>query len=97
MGLYENIRDIAKTKGFSINRLEQELGFARSSINKFNKNTPSIEKLQQISELLGVTVDNLMTGCIVEENNKKTLTPKDEKDIEKILEQTREQLINQEG
>ena len=44
MGLYENIRDIAKTKGFSINRLEQELGFARSSINKFNKNTPSIEK-----------------------------------------------------
>lgn len=91
------LRDIAKTKGFSINRLEQELGFARSSINKFNKNTPSIEKLQQISELLGVTVDNLMTGCIVEENNKKTLTPKDEKDIEKILEQTREQLINQEG
>ena len=77
--------------------MEQELGFARSSINKFNKNTPSIEKLQQISELLGVTVDNLMTGCIVEENNKKTLTPKDEKDIEKILEQTREQLINQEG
>ena len=97
MGLYENIRDIAKTKGFSINRLEQELGFARSSINKFNKNTPSIEKLQQISELLGGTVDNLMTGCLVEENNKKTLTPKDEKDIEKILEQTREQLINQEG
>lgn len=97
MGLYENIRDIAKTKGFSINRLEQELGFARSSINKFNKNTPSIEKLQQISELLGVTVDNLMTGCIVEENSKKTLTPKDEKDIEKILEQTREQLMNQEG
>ena len=75
MGLYENIRDIAKTKGFSINRLEQELGFARSSINKFNKNTPSIEKLQQISELLGVTVDNLMTGCIVEENNKKDINP----------------------
>lgn len=97
MGLYENIRDIAKTKGFSINRLEQELGFARSSINKFNKNTPSIEKLQQISELLGVTVDNLMTGYIVEENSKKTLTLKDEKDIEKILEQTREQLMNQEG
>ena len=46
---------------------------------------------------MGVTVDNLMTGYIVEENSKKTLTPKDEKDIEKILEQTREQLMNQEG
>ena len=97
MGLYENIRDIAKTKGLSINRLEQELGFARSSINKFNKNTPSVEKLQQIAERLNVTVDNLMTGNVVDENNETTLTSKDEKDIEKILEQTREQLMNQEG
>lgn len=62
MGLYENVRDIAKTKGYSVNKLEQELGFARSSINKFNKNTPSAEKLQQIADLLGVTVDYLMTG-----------------------------------
>lgn len=62
MGLYENIRDIAKVKGISINRLEKELGFARSSINKFNKNTPSAEKLQQIAEYLNVTVDHLMNG-----------------------------------
>lgn len=94
MGLYENIRDIAKTRGLSINRLEQELGFARSSINKFNKNTPSVEKLQQIAERLDVTVDNLMTGKEADEN---PLTSRDERDIEKILEQTREQLMNQEG
>lgn len=62
MGLYENIRDIAKMKGISINRLEKELGFARSSINKFNKNTPSAEKLQQIAEYLNVTVDYLING-----------------------------------
>lgn len=68
MGLYENIRDIAKTKGVSINRLEKELGFARSSINKFNKNTPSVEKLQQIAEYLNVTVDYLVSG---EENVEK--------------------------
>lgn len=29
MGLYERIRDLAKLKGYSVNRLEQELGFAR--------------------------------------------------------------------
>lgn len=62
MGLYEQIRDIAKEKGYSINKLEQELGFARSSINKFNKNKPSIDKLQQIADLLNVTVDYLTTG-----------------------------------
>ena len=59
MGLYEQIRGIAKTKGYSINKLEQELGFARSSIYKFNKNKPGIDKLQQIADLLGVTIDEL--------------------------------------
>ena len=29
MGLYENIKQVAKAKGYSINKLEQELGFAR--------------------------------------------------------------------
>lgn len=95
MGLYENIRDIAKSKGLSVNKLEQELGFARSSINKFNKNTPSVEKLQQIADRLNVTVDCLMTGK--EDKKEIPLTAKDQKDIEKILNQTREQLMSQEG
>ena len=94
MGLYEQIRDMAKNKGYSINKLEQELGFARSSINKFNKNKPSIDKLQQIADFLGVTVDCLTTG---EDAANPALTARDERDIEKILENTRNQLLNQEG
>ncbi len=94
MGLYEQIRDMAKNKGYSINKLEQELGFARSSINKFNKNKPSIDKLQQIADFLGVTVDCLTTG---EDTANPVLTARDERDIEKILENTRNQLLNQEG
>lgn len=62
MGLYERIRDTAKLKGYSVNRLEQELGFARSSINKFNKNMSSGDKLLKIAEFLGVSVDFLLTG-----------------------------------
>ena len=97
MGLYEQIRDIAKSKGYSVNRLEKELGFARSSINKFNKNIPSVDKLQQIADFLGVTVDYLMTGETPEEKKDVTLTRRDERDIEKILDQTREHLLSQEG
>lgn len=98
MGLYEQIRDIAKEKGYSINRLEQELGFARSSINKFNKNKPSIDKLQQIADLLDVSLDLLTTGKEDSSDKKEvTLTPRDERDIEKILDQTKEQLLSQEG
>lgn len=62
MGLYEQIRDIAKSKGYSINRLEKELGFPRSSINKFNTSKPSFEKIQQIADFLNVTTEYLTTG-----------------------------------
>ena len=89
MGLYEQIRDIAKNKGYSINKLEQELGFARSSINKFNKNKPSIDKLQQIADFLGVTVDYLTTG---EEVISSEFTARDERDIAKDVDRIMEKL-----
>lgn len=85
MGLYEQIRDIAKSKGYSINRLEKELGFARSSINKFNKNVPSVEKLQQIADLLNVSLDSLLSGKEESMQKEITLTAKDERDIKKDL------------
>lgn len=98
MGLYEQIRDIAKSKGYSVNKLEKELGFARSSINKFNKNKPSVEKLQQIADLLEVSLDYLLSNTDETIKEKAPeLTTRDEKDIEKILNNTREQLLSQEG
>lgn len=98
MGLYEQIRDIAKSKGYSVNKLEKELGFARSSINKFNKNKPSVEKLQQIADLLEVSLDYLLSNTDETLKEKSpALTARDEKDIEKILNNTREQLLSQEG
>lgn len=62
MGLYERIKEVASEKGYSINRLEKELGFPRSSISKFNKNVPSTEKIQKISEFLGVSIVYLLDG-----------------------------------
>lgn len=92
MGLYEQIRDIAKSKGYSVNKLEKELGFARSSINKFNKNIPSVDKLQQIADFLGVSLDYLMTGETPSEKKEVTLTPRDERDIKKDLDNIMEKL-----
>ena len=97
MGLYEQIRDIAKSKGYSVNRLEQELGFARSSINKFNKNKPSVEKLQQIADFLNVSLDFLMTEQEAQKaENSPELTTRDERDIKKDLDSLREKLKNKE-
>lgn len=64
---------------------------------KAGRYTPKQDKMQRIAEFLGITVDYLMTGEEGPKKNEPSLTPKDQKDIEKILEQTKEQLMNQEG
>lgn len=62
MDLYENIKEVAKNKGYSINLLEKELGYARSSMSKFKKNTPSANKIREIADFLGVSADYLING-----------------------------------
>ena len=71
MGLYEQVKEIAKIKGYSINRLEKELGFARSSISKFNKNVPSMEKIKQIADLLHVSVSDIIGENEISSENEK--------------------------
>ena len=83
MDLYERIRDIAKTKGVSVNKMENDLNFARSYISKFRKITPSGDVLKKIAEYLNVSVDSLLG---------KELNDKDEKDIARDLDKIMEKL-----
>ena len=92
MGLYENDREAAKEKGYSINRLEKELGFARSYIGKFKTITPSIDKIQKIADFLDVTTDYLMSGDKAENN----LTARDNRDIAKDLDSIMAKLSSKE-
>lgn len=62
MDLYERVCVVAKEKGYSINKLEKECGFARSYISKFRTITPSAENLQKVANALGVSVDYIMKG-----------------------------------
>ena len=61
---------------------------------KKGKSRPNTDKMLLIANFLGVSVEYLMNGV---EKEEPTLTKKDEKCIEKILEATREQLLSQEG
>lgn len=73
MDLYERIKIVAKSKGYSINSLEKEAGFPRSYILKFKKITPSVDKMQKIADVLGVTVDYPMTGEDKQQYNEQVL------------------------
>lgn len=80
MGLYERIKEVAKSKGYSINKLEKELGFARSSISKFNKNVPSMEKVKQIADFLDVPITDI-TGESKESNTAQIIKSTTNRDI----------------
>lgn len=89
MGLYENVKEAAKSKGYSINRLEQELGFARSYISKFKTITPSADKIQKIADFLDVSTDYLLTGNKADSIH---LNTKDKRDITKDIDTIMEKL-----
>ena len=95
MGLYENVKKAANAKGYSINRLEKELGFARSYIGKFKTITPSVDKIQKIADFLDVSTDYLMTGK-EDLPQISQLNARDKRDIAKDLESIMEKLKNQE-
>ena len=97
MDLKERIQALCKNNGISMNQLEQNLGFGKGYISKLGKSTPNANKLQKIAQYFHVSVDYLMTGNEPEEQKESVLNAKDQRDIEKILNQTREQLMNQEG
>lgn len=95
MTLRDTIKSLCKDNKISVNRLEMDLGFAKGYISKLDKSVPNSAKLQKIADYFNVTLDYLMSG----ETDAKTpqLTKKDEKDIAKILEQTKDTLLSQDG
>lgn len=97
MTVFDRIEQLRKTQNLSQGKLEKELGFSNGSISKWRNSTPTYERLQKVADYFGVSVEYLMTGETPEEKKDVTLTRRDERDIEKILDQTREQLLSQEG
>ena len=94
MTLKDRVKALAQERGISLPTLESELGFGNSAIVKWDKSTPNADKLNAVAKYFDVTMDYLLNGDTLSEVS---LTSKDEKDIEKILDQTREQLMSQEG
>ena len=75
-----------------MNQLEQELGFGKGYISKLGKSIPNVSKIQLIANYFNVTVDYLMTGEDSSDKKEVTLTPRDERDIKKDLDNIMEKL-----
>ena len=60
MLIYERIKMLCKEKNVTITGTEKELGFARGSLCKIDKNKPSAERLQKLANYFDVEADWLV-------------------------------------
>lgn len=99
---YDQYCFLCHQKGVSPSKAALEMGIAKSTVSVWkNRGTaPQAAQLQKIAEYFGVSTDYLLNGDTNAASDKKeapVLTRKDERDIEKILAETRRQLENNEG
>lgn len=65
--LYMRIKELCAKKNMSITKLETELGFGNSSINKWEKTcSPSIDKILKVAKYFDVSIDYLLGRTDIE-------------------------------
>lgn len=62
MNIVKRIEDLCLKEGISIAELERRLGFGNSTIRKWDKSFPSIDKVTKVSEYFHVTLEFLVKG-----------------------------------
>jgi len=58
--LYENINRLCKEHGVTRAKLERDTGLYNGAIDKWQKVTPSVERVKAVADYFGVTVDDLL-------------------------------------
>lgn len=60
--MVDRICNLIKKKWMSISAVEKQLGFGNGAIKRFEKNSPSIDKIISLSNFLNVLIDYLVYG-----------------------------------
>lgn len=84
MEIKERVAELAAAQGLTIAELERKAGISNGTIGKWNRQKPSIEKLQKVADYFDVSTDYLLGRT--EKKRYYDLTEKDERDITKELE-----------
>ena len=60
MALHDNVQALCKKAGRTVAGLERELGYVRGTIARWDKHSPSVERVKEVADALGTTVDALL-------------------------------------
>ena len=61
MSIVDRIKDAASRNGLTIPQIERELGFGNRTIYRWDKNSPSMDKVILVANLLNVSLSWLAT------------------------------------
>lgn len=92
MNSVERVKNLCKERKIPISKLEKDLGFSNGYIGQLRKGVFPSDRLVLIANYLNVSPDYLMTGETPVEKKEVTLTPRDERDIAKDLDNIMEKL-----
>ncbi|BAR85839.1 helix-turn-helix transcriptional regulator [Bacillus thuringiensis] len=92
MTLVNTIKDLCAKRKIALSALERDLEFGNGTIRRWDKTSPSAEKLQKVADYFHVTTDYLLGREQLDQ-----LTIKDEKDIEKRMEEIKHDLKDSQG
>lgn len=95
MNCVERVKQICKERKIPISSWKKTLGFSNGYVGQLKKGSFPAERLSKIADYLSLSPQYLMYG--EEPAPDPVLTSRDERDIEKILARTKEQLLSQEG
>lgn len=100
--MYEIFAKLLQERGITPYRVAKDTGVTTATLTswKQGKYTPKAEKLQKIADYLGVSLTYLTTGKEAPSSSSPkeiTLTPKDERDIKKMLDEALAELDNPSG
>lgn len=60
MTMFDRIKELAKKRGLSLSQLNEKAGFKQNVIYSWKTKTPSIDKVESVAKVLGVSVDYLL-------------------------------------
>lgn len=94
--MYEKFEELLKKNGVTAYRVAKDTGVTTATLTswKQGKYTPKREKLQKIADYFGVSVDYFTDE--EKRENKYNITPKDERDIARDMENILRKLRNNE-
>ena len=96
MTLLDRVKLLCKENGISQGKMEKEIGISNGASSKWRTSSPSMEILQKLSNYFNVSLEYLTTGEEKAENAS-ALSTRNERDIEKALQETLDKLDSQDG